>query len=158
MCILKCLNGIFWRYLFNPLDICNWTLIFCYFFCLIYLFMIVGYGSQSFIIVLNYTYAILSSLFIFIKLFLCLIQAWLEWEYPFMGDLLNQHEVTSFFPLNKFGLKSILSDISMATSACFQICLLGIYFCISYPKVLFVFANEEYSLQGINRWVLFSMC
>lgn len=51
------------------------------FFHLIYLFMIVGYGSQSFIIVLNYTYAILSSLFIFIKLFLCLIQEKLEWEY-----------------------------------------------------------------------------
>lgn len=75
-----------------------------------------------------------------------------------MDDLLNQYEVTLFFPLNKFGLKSILSDISMATSASFQICLLGVYFCISYPKVLFVFANEEYSLQGTNRWVLLSMC
>lgn len=75
-----------------------------------------------------------------------------------MNDLLNQYEMTIFFPLNKFGLKSILSDISMTTSAFLQICLLGVYLCIFYPKVLFVFANEEYSLQETNRWVLFSMC
>lgn len=40
---------------------------------------------------------------------------------PFMDYLINMKGPCFFSPLNEFGLKSILSDINMATPACFQI-------------------------------------